>query len=54
MDLGHVFFQKHWTIVGNDVTNCISDFFQGGKMLKEINHTLIALISEVDNFTMTS
>ena len=34
-------FQKHWSTFGNDITNCFSNFFQDGKLLKEVNHILI-------------
>ncbi|GKA54272.1 putative reverse transcriptase domain-containing protein [Tanacetum coccineum] len=38
------FFKKGWDIVGPDVCKAIRDFFTNGKLLKEINHTFIALI----------
>jgi len=51
---GASFFQKHWPITANDITNCIFNFFKDGKILKEIKHTLIGLIAKVDSPTMTS
>ncbi|GJS41230.1 protein LAZ1 [Tanacetum coccineum] len=41
------FFKKGWDIVGQDVCKAIRDFFTNGQMLKEINHTFIALIPKV-------
>ncbi|GKC65600.1 methylenetetrahydrofolate reductase 1, partial [Tanacetum coccineum] len=41
------FFKKSWTIVGTDVCNAVREFFNNGKLLKEINHTFIALIPKV-------
>ncbi|GKF68961.1 putative RNA-directed DNA polymerase, eukaryota, reverse transcriptase zinc-binding domain protein, partial [Tanacetum coccineum] len=42
-----VFFKKGWDIVGSDVCNVVRDFFGNGKLLKEINHTFLALILKV-------
>ncbi|GKA61099.1 hypothetical protein Tco_0760506 [Tanacetum coccineum] len=42
-----VFFKEVWGIVGNDVTNAVCEFFTNGKLLKELNHTIIALILKV-------
>ncbi|GJV03616.1 hypothetical protein Tco_1337185 [Tanacetum coccineum] len=41
------FFKKGWDIVGNDVCRAVSDFFNNGQILKEINHTFIALIPKI-------
>ncbi|PWA69450.1 methylenetetrahydrofolate reductase 1 [Artemisia annua] len=41
------FFKKGWDIVGQDVCNAIRDFFGNGKLLKETNHTFLALIPKV-------
>ncbi|GJS72425.1 hypothetical protein Tco_0705266 [Tanacetum coccineum] len=38
------FFKQAWHIVGVDVINAIREFFTNGKLLKELNHTIIALI----------
>ncbi|GKD34722.1 hypothetical protein Tco_1250231, partial [Tanacetum coccineum] len=38
------FFKKGWDIMGDDVCKSIRDFFGNGQILKEINHTFIALI----------
>ncbi|GJW90740.1 putative RNA-directed DNA polymerase [Tanacetum coccineum] len=42
-----VFFKRSWDVVGQDVCNAIREFFRNGKLLKEINHTFIALIPKV-------
>ncbi|GJU50601.1 putative RNA-directed DNA polymerase [Tanacetum coccineum] len=38
------FFKKSWDIVSSDICRAVRDFFSNGQMLKEINHTFIALI----------
>ncbi|GJS22320.1 protein LAZ1 [Tanacetum coccineum] len=40
-------FKKGWSIVGDDVCNAVRDFFTNEKLLKEINHTFIALIPKI-------
>nr|GFA04032.1 hypothetical protein [Tanacetum cinerariifolium] len=39
-----VFFKEAWDVVANDITRVIQEFFTNGKLLKELNHTIIALI----------
>ncbi|GJW86078.1 putative ribonuclease H-like domain-containing protein [Tanacetum coccineum] len=41
------FFKKGGDMVGQDDCNAIRDFFANGKLLKEINHTFLALILKV-------
>ncbi|GKA91486.1 putative RNA-directed DNA polymerase [Tanacetum coccineum] len=41
------FFKEAWSIVGDDVIKAIREFFTNGKLLKELNHTIIALIPKV-------
>ncbi|GJT05595.1 putative RNA-directed DNA polymerase, eukaryota, reverse transcriptase zinc-binding domain protein [Tanacetum coccineum] len=41
------FLKKGWDIVGGDICNAVRDFFSNGKLLKEINHTFIALIPKI-------
>nr|GEV87407.1 methylenetetrahydrofolate reductase 1 [Tanacetum cinerariifolium] len=38
------FFKKSWDIVGDDICKAVRDFFSNGKLLKETNHTFLALI----------
>ncbi|GJR04776.1 hypothetical protein Tco_0527760 [Tanacetum coccineum] len=41
------FFKEAWDIIEVDVTNAIKEFFTNGVLLKELNHTFIALIPKV-------
>ncbi|GJY39026.1 hypothetical protein Tco_0425390 [Tanacetum coccineum] len=41
------FFKEAWDTVGSDVTYVVREFFVNGRLLKEINHTIIALIPKV-------
>nr|GEX79797.1 hypothetical protein [Tanacetum cinerariifolium] len=41
------FFKKAWDTVGRDVTCAIKEFFANGKLLKELNHTIVSLIPKV-------
>ncbi|GJV38022.1 hypothetical protein Tco_1410499 [Tanacetum coccineum] len=43
------FFKAAWEIVANDITDAIREFFTNGKLLKELNHTIIALIPKVQS-----
>ena len=43
------FFQKFWHIVGDDVTLANSSFFDGGRLLKELNHTSLTLAPKTSN-----
>ncbi|KAL2248033.1 UNVERIFIED_CONTAM: hypothetical protein Sindi_2655600, partial [Sesamum indicum] len=38
------FFKAAWPIVGQEVTSAVLDFFNTGRLLKQINTTLLALI----------
>ncbi|GKA94578.1 reverse transcriptase domain, reverse transcriptase zinc-binding domain protein [Tanacetum coccineum] len=38
------FFKKSWDLVGNNICSAVKEFFNKGKLLKEINHTFLALI----------
>ncbi|GKB89803.1 hypothetical protein Tco_0962075 [Tanacetum coccineum] len=40
--------KEAWAVVGNKVCKAVKDFFVNGKLLKEINSTLIALIPKVN------
>ncbi|GJV19061.1 hypothetical protein Tco_1368081 [Tanacetum coccineum] len=42
------FFKDTWEIIGSDVTKVICEFFTNGRLLKELNHTIIALIPKVN------
>jgi hypothetical protein len=43
------FFKRMWDIVGENVINVVSSFFQSRRMLKEMNATSISLIPKVAN-----
>ncbi|GKC68404.1 RNA-directed DNA polymerase, eukaryota, reverse transcriptase zinc-binding domain protein [Tanacetum coccineum] len=43
-----LFFKKAWDIVGKDVCKSVKEFFDNGKMLKEINSTIITLIPKIE------
>ncbi|KAL2237646.1 UNVERIFIED_CONTAM: hypothetical protein Sindi_0956300 [Sesamum indicum] len=38
------FFKAAWSVVGHEVTTAVLDFFSTGKLLKQVNSTLLALI----------
>ncbi|GFZ18561.1 topoisomerase II-associated protein PAT1 [Actinidia rufa] len=38
------FFKKAWTIVGGDFTAAVKEFFSLGQILRQINHSALALI----------
>nr|GEW31844.1 hypothetical protein [Tanacetum cinerariifolium] len=42
------FFKSAWDIVGTDVIDAVREFFTNGKLLRELNHTVIALIPKVN------
>nr|GEU49747.1 hypothetical protein [Tanacetum cinerariifolium] len=42
------FFKKAWGIIGNDICLAIKEFFITGRILGEINATLIALVPKID------
>lgn len=44
-----LFYQKYWHVVGEDVFNAARNFFEGGYLLKEMNHTNVTLIPKVTN-----
>nr|GEW50681.1 hypothetical protein [Tanacetum cinerariifolium] len=41
------FFKDSWSVVGDDVCKAVRDFFSNGKLLKEINATVISLVPKV-------
>ncbi|XP_074315285.1 uncharacterized protein LOC141651471 [Silene latifolia] len=42
------FFRDSWDTVGETVCEAITDFFQHGHLLKQLNHTLVTLIPKCD------
>ncbi|CAH9133061.1 unnamed protein product [Cuscuta epithymum] len=43
------FFKSNWELIGHDIVRAIKEFFRSGKLLKQINHTVIALIPKTDH-----
>lgn len=41
-----LFYKKYWSLVGKKVSNIVLDVLNNKRSLKEMNHTLIALISK--------
>jgi hypothetical protein len=39
-----LFFKQSWDIVGADFCAAVKDFFSSGRMLKQINHSILALV----------
>ncbi|KAJ9536674.1 hypothetical protein OSB04_un000147 [Centaurea solstitialis] len=48
------FFKAAWEIVGNDVLLAIHNLFYNGRLLKEVNHTLLCLLPKSPNASMVS
>ncbi|KAL2923281.1 hypothetical protein RDABS01_014772 [Bienertia sinuspersici] len=44
---GTHFYKHNWDLIGEEVTTAILDFFESGKLLKEINNTFLVLIPKV-------
>ena len=44
---GAAFIQDHWHIIKDEVCRAVRSFFEDGKLVKQINQTLIALILKV-------
>nr|GEX46816.1 hypothetical protein [Tanacetum cinerariifolium] len=42
------FFKDTWDIIGVDVIKAVKEFFTNGRLLKGLNHTIIALIPKVN------
>nr|GEW93623.1 hypothetical protein [Tanacetum cinerariifolium] len=47
-DFMAAFFKDAWDIIGVDVIKAVKEFLTNGRLLKELNHTIIALISKVN------
>lgn len=43
------FFQKHWSVVEEDVVNFVVKFFVSGKLQESVNESLITLIPQTEN-----
>ncbi|KAL0420603.1 UNVERIFIED_CONTAM: LINE-1 retrotransposable element O protein [Sesamum latifolium] len=45
------FFKAAWSVIGDELTTAIQDFFVSGKLLKQVNATVLSLIPKVANPT---
>lgn len=48
-ELGVIFYQTYWKVIGEDVSSTVLDFLNGDTYLSYTNHTYIALIAKVSN-----
>ena len=48
------FFKKAWPVVGGDFCSAIQDFFHSGRLLKQVNHSIISLIPKSKNVSSPS
>ncbi|GAA0170712.1 hypothetical protein LIER_24912 [Lithospermum erythrorhizon] len=46
------FFMANWDLVGYDLIKCVQEFFNTGKLLKQLNHTIVALIPKTNHDPM--
>jgi hypothetical protein len=44
-----IFFKRSWSVMGKQVTDACLEFFSMGKLLKQLNHIIIALIPKSAN-----
>ena len=51
--MGQLFYQKIWNKVGPKICQLVKEFFNKGKLLKELNHIFIALILKNNNPEIT-
>ncbi|KAL2250196.1 UNVERIFIED_CONTAM: hypothetical protein Sindi_2493300 [Sesamum indicum] len=45
------FFKRAWNVVGDQVCRAVLDFFRNGRMLRQLNHTVIALVPKLEHFS---
>ncbi|KAK4388550.1 hypothetical protein Sango_2461600 [Sesamum angolense] len=43
------FFKRAWHIVGDQVCTAVLDFFRSGRLLRQLNHSIIALVPKSDH-----
>nr|TKS05769.1 hypothetical protein D5086_0000129850 [Populus alba] len=49
-----LFFKKAWSIVGGDFCAAVKDFFTSGLLLKQVNHSVIALVPKSSNVNLAA
>ncbi|XP_074300904.1 uncharacterized protein LOC141632241 [Silene latifolia] len=42
------FYKDAWQVIGEEVCTVVKDFFLHGRLLKQVNHTLVSLVPKVD------
>lgn len=40
--------KQNWNVIGSDVSEAVLGFFQDGKLLKELNHTVLVLLTKTE------
>jgi hypothetical protein len=48
------FFKRAWHIVGDDFCAAVQDFFTSGRLLRQVNHSIITLVPKSANVTSPS
>lgn len=48
------FFRQYWELIGDDIVQAVLQFFETGKLLKNINCTTVTLIPKVNKVTSIS
>ncbi|KAL0292609.1 UNVERIFIED_CONTAM: hypothetical protein Scaly_2581600 [Sesamum calycinum] len=51
---GSAFYRAAWPVIGQSMVEAVGEFFRTGKLLKQINNTLLALIPKVNMPTYVS
>ncbi|KAK4389648.1 putative mitochondrial protein [Sesamum angolense] len=44
------FFKRAWHIVGDQICTAVLDFFRSGRLLRQLNHSIIALVPKSDHY----
>ena len=48
------FFKASWNIIGDELCKAVKEFFKSGKLLKEVNATVISLVPKTPTPKMVS
>ncbi|KAL0455526.1 UNVERIFIED_CONTAM: hypothetical protein Slati_0891800 [Sesamum latifolium] len=41
------FYKAAWSVIGDEITGAVQDFFRTGKLLKQVNATILSLIPKL-------